>query len=104
MSAQNLTVGKWTRSQGTYVTGSSTITGSQAVLHSILVGSYTPGGRFRVANGTATNIVSYLTGTFVPQATGIQPPTDFEELEFANGIYVETTGGVELTVIYNTLV
>jgi hypothetical protein len=104
MSAQNASATKWLRAQGTYVNSKSTVTGNQAVLHTIIIGTYTNGGKFRLANGTLTNIVNYITGTFVPLSTGIQPPLDFKELEFANGIYVETAGTIDMTLVYNELV
>lgn len=106
MSDFNRSTPTWIKAQGTNFTGQqrTTVTIKQAVLHAIIVGTYSPGATFRVANGTATNIVNYITGSFVPLATGIQPTIEFKELEFANGIAVFTGGTIDLTAVYNDLI
>lgn len=104
MSDYNKSTPTWLKAQGTFVNGKATVTRNQAVLHSIIIGTYTPGASFRIANGTATNIVNYISGSFTPQGTAIHPPLEFKELEFLNGIYIETVGVLGLTVIYNDLI
>lgn len=99
MSAQNLHSANWVRAQGTNLSAKGQVTTSSAVLHAI-VGSHT-GGSFRLGNGTLTSQTYYM-GTFIPAAGPINAP--FYELEFANGIYLEVGGSVNLTVIYNDLV
>ena len=103
MSAHNKEVSSWTRAQGTFMTGSGNATTSLAVLHELLIGTYTPGAVIRVANGTATS-KTYMTGSFTPNGLGLQTPIEFRELEFGNGIYVEITGTAQLTAVYNDLI
>lgn len=102
MSNYNLSPAGWMKAQGTFMTGSANATTSHSVLHKLVIGSYTPGAVVRVANGTATN-KTYLSGSFTPNGLGLQEPLEFREMEFTNGIYVEMTGTVNLTAIYNDL-
>jgi hypothetical protein len=101
MSSQNLSVAKWIKAQSTNLAARGQVTTSQAVLHSVIVNSNT-GGSFRVANGTLTSL-SQVMGTYTP-TTATSGVVDFKELEFTNGIFLETGGSVNLTLIYNDLV
>lgn len=103
MSQQNLYQSNWIKSQGTFMTGSGNATTSHAVLHQLSIGTYSPGAIIRVANGTATS-KTYMSGSYTPSGAGLQEPITFKELEFTNGIYVEMTGTVNLTAIYNDLI
>lgn len=103
MSNYNQIQGNWVKSQGTFMTGSANATSSAAVLHEIAIGSYSPGATFRLANGTLTS-KTYITGSFTPSGLGLQRPIEFKELEFTNGIFVETGGTINLTVIYNDII
>lgn len=103
MSAQNLSETSWVRAQGTLLTGRMQVTTAQAVLHTIILNSY-GGGSFRVGNGTLTSTL-WLGGTYTPAAgTLTGPQLDYKELEFANGIFIDATGAINATVIYNDIV
>jgi len=101
MSSQNLSGGRWIKAQGTNISARAQVTSSHAVLHSIIVNSNT-GGSFRVANGTLTSL-SQVMGTYTP-TTATSSVVEFKELEFANGIFIETGGTINATVIYNDLI
>lgn len=103
MSDFNKSTAGWYKAQGTFMTGSGNATTSQAVLHQLLIGTYTPGAVIRVANGTATS-KTYLSGSFTPNGLGLQEGIEFKELEFTSGIFVEITGTANLTAIYNDLI
>jgi len=101
MSAQNLSTQRWIKAQGTNVTARAQVTTSQAVVHAVVVNSNT-GGSFRLGNGTLT-AVTWLTGTYTP-TTATSSVVSLNELEFTSGVFLETGGTVNLTVIYNSLI
>jgi hypothetical protein len=102
MSDYNKNTANWYKAQGTFMTGSGNATTSQAVLHELSIGTYTPGAVIRVANGTATS-KTYLSGSYTPNGLGLQKELIFKELEFTSGIYVEITGTAHLTAVYNDI-
>jgi len=101
MSNYNQVQGNWIKAQSTNLAARGQVTTSQAVLHSIIVNSNTTGS-FRVATGTLTSL-SQVMGTYTP-TTATSSVVDFKELEFANGIFFETGGTINATIIYNDLV
>jgi len=100
MSAQNISAGTWIKAQGSNVKTTGQITSSHAVLHEVIVNSHSS-GTWRLCNGTATSN-SAVGGTYTPAAGS--SVVAYKELEFTNGIYVETSGTLDVTAVFNDLI
>jgi len=99
MSAQNQG-SNWVRAQGSANTQRGNITPNQAVLHSITIGF--SNGTYRIGNGTlGSSSLTFAGSSFKPTAFTQQ---EFKELEFSNGISIETEGTVSWQAIFNDLV